>query len=164
MGPRCVLGGARTQVECPPTVDRSHDSIAGLIGNYGFICVDRDNILSDIMMMMIIIMMMMMMTIITIITIIIIIIIIIMMMMMMMLLLLLLLLLIIIIIIITIIIAFKGVIQDLLQFPLCASNCLQHIRSNGPGAFMCKARATHRALITCSMSRYVPRGTKGQLS
>ena len=32
-----------------------------------------------------------------------------------------------------------------------------------PGAIVCKSRATHRTLITCNMSSYVPRGTKGQL-
>ena len=86
---------------------------------------------------------------------IIIIIIIIMMMMMMMMM---------IIIIIIIIIAFKGAIQDVLQSPHSAANCLQHVRSSGPGAIECKSRATHRALITCNMLRCVPRGTKGQLS
>ena len=70
----------------------------------------------------------------------------------------------IIIIIIIIIIAFKGAIQDFLQSPHSAANCLQHARSSGPGAIMCKSRATHRALITCNMSCYVPLGTKGQLS
>ena len=39
---------------------------------------------------------------------------------------------------------------------------LQHVRSSGPGAIVCKSRATHRALITCNMC-YVPRGTKEQL-
>ena len=38
-----------------------------------------------------------------------------------------------------------------------------HIRSSGSGAIVCKSRATHRAHITCNMSCYVPRGTKGQL-
>ena len=52
-------------------------------------------------------------------------------------------------IIIIIIIAFKGAIWDFLQSPDSAANCLQHIRSSGPGAAMCKSRATHRALITC---------------
>ena len=51
-----------------------------------------------------------------------------------------------------------------LQSPHCAANCLQHVRSSGPGAIVCKLRATHRALITCNMSCYVPRGTKGQLN
>ena len=51
-----------------------------------------------------------------------------------------------------------------LQSPHCAANCLHHVRSSGPGAIVCKSRATHRALITCNMSCYVPRGTKGQLS
>ena len=40
---------------------------------------------------------------------------------------------IIIIIIIMNIIAFKGAIQDFLQSPHCAANCLQHVRSSGPG-------------------------------
>ena len=71
---------------------------------------------------------------------------------------------IIIIIIIIIIIAFKGAIRDFLQSPHCAANRLQHVRSSGPGAIVCKSRATHRALITCNMSCYVPRGTKGQFS
>ena len=53
------------------------------------------------------------------------------------------------IIIIIIIIAFKGAIRDFLQSPHSAANCLQHIRSSGPGAIVCKSRATHRALITC---------------
>ena len=71
---------------------------------------------------------------------------------------------IIIIIIIILTIAFKGAIRDFLQSPHCAANRLQHVRSSGPGAIVCKSRATHRVLITCSMSRYVPRVTKGQLS
>ena len=65
--------------------------------------------------------------------------------------------------IIIIIIAFKGVIRDFLQSPHSAANCLQHARSSGPGAVVCKSRATHRALIT-NMSCYVPLGMKGQLS
>ena len=56
---------------------------------------------------------------------------------------------IIIIIIIIIIIAFKGAIRHFLQSPHSAANCLQHARSSGPGAIVCKSRATHRALITC---------------
>ena len=48
-----------------------------------------------------------------------------------------------------IIIAFKGAIRDFLQSPHSAANCLQHVRSSGPGAIVCKSRATHRALITC---------------
>ena len=56
---------------------------------------------------------------------------------------------IIIIIIILIIIAFKGAIRDFLQSPHSAANCLQHVRSSGPGAIVCKSRATHRALIAC---------------
>ena len=59
---------------------------------------------------------------------------------------------IIIIIIIIIIIAFKGAIRDFLQSPHSAANRLQHVRSSGPGAIVCKSRATHRALITCNMS------------
>ena len=67
-------------------------------------------------------------------------------------------------IIIIIIIALKGAIRDFLQSPHSAANCLQHARSSGPGAIVCKSRATHPALITCNMSCYVPLGTKGQLS
>ena len=52
------------------------------------------------------------------------------------------------IIIIVIIIAFKGAIRDFLQSPHSAANCIQHVRSSGPGAIVCKSRATHRALIT----------------
>ena len=40
-------------------------------------------------------------------------------------------------------IAFKGAIRDFLQSPHIAA------RSSGPGAIVCKSRATHRALITC---------------
>ena len=56
-----------------------------------------------------------------------------------------------IILIIIIIIAFQGAIRDFffLQSPHSAANCLQHVRSSGPGATVCKSRATHRALITC---------------
>ena len=50
---------------------------------------------------------------------------------------------------IIIIIAFKGAIPDFLQSPHSAANCLQHVRLSGPGAIVCKSRATHRALITC---------------
>ena len=49
-------------------------------------------------------------------------------------------------------IAFKGAVRDPLQSPHCAANCLQHVRSSGPGATVCKSRATHRAPITCNMS------------
>ena len=56
---------------------------------------------------------------------------------------------IVIIIITIIIIAFKRTIRDFLQSPHSAANCLQHVRSSGPGAIVCKTRATHRALITC---------------
>ena len=51
--------------------------------------------------------------------------------------------------IIIIIIAFKGAFRDFIQSPHSAANCLQHVRSSGPGAIVCKSRATHRALITC---------------
>ena len=57
---------------------------------------------------------------------------------------------IIIIIIIIIIIALKGAIRDFLQSPHSATNRLQHVRSSGPCAIVCKSRATHRALITCN--------------
>ena len=53
------------------------------------------------------------------------------------------------IIIIIIIIAFKGAIRDFLQSPHSAVNCLQHVRSSGTGAIVCKSRATHLALFTC---------------
>ena len=55
------------------------------------------------------------------------------------------------------IIAFKGAIRDFLESPHSAGNCLQHARSSGPGAIVCKSRATHRALITCKNTlRRVP--------
>ena len=62
---------------------------------------------------------------------------------------------------IILIISFKGAISDFLQSPHCVVNHLQHVCSSGPGAIVCKSRATHRALITCNMSCYMPRGTKG---
>ena len=37
-------------------------------------------------------------------------------------------------------------------FPYCTENCLQHRRSNGQDAIMCKSCATHLALNTCNMS------------
>ena len=52
-------------------------------------------------------------------------------------------------IIIIIIIAFKGAIRDFLHSPHSAANCLQHVRSSGPGAIVRKSRATHLALFTC---------------
>ena len=55
----------------------------------------------------------------------------------------------IIIIVIIIIIAFKGAIQAFLQSPHSVANWLQHLCSSGPGATVCKSRATHWALITC---------------
>ena len=52
--------------------------------------------------------------------------------------------------IIIIIIAFKGASRDFFgQSPHSAANCLQHVRSSGPGVIVCKSRATQRALITC---------------
>ena len=53
------------------------------------------------------------------------------------------------VIIIIVIIAFKGAIRNFLQSPQSAANRLQHVRSSGPGATVCKSRATHQALITC---------------
>ena len=53
------------------------------------------------------------------------------------------------IIIIIIVIAFKGAFRDFLRSPHSAANCLQHVCSSGRGAFVCKSRATHQALITC---------------
>ena len=47
----------------------------------------------------------------------------------------------IIIIIIIIIIAFQGAIRDFLQSPHSTANCLQHARSSGLGAIVCKSRA-----------------------
>ena len=49
-------------------------------------------------------------------------------------------------------IALKGAFWDFLQSPCCAVYCLQHLCSSGQGAIMCKSRATHQALITCSVS------------
>ena len=45
----------------------------------------------------------------------------------------------------------------------CAVNRFKHVRSSGPGAIVCKSRASHLVLIACNMC-YVSRGTKGQLS
>ena len=42
---------------------------------------------------------------------------------------------------------------DFLQSPLCAANRLQHVRSSGPGAIVCKPGAAHRPLITRNMVR-----------
>ena len=53
-----------------------------------------------------------------------------------------------------IIIALKDAVRDFLQSSHCAANCLQHVRSSGPGAVV------YRSRTTCS----VPLGTKGQLS
>ena len=48
-------------------------------------------------------------------------------------------------IIIVIIIACKGAIRDFVQYPHCAANRLRHVRSSGPGAILCKSRATSSA-------------------
>ena len=70
-----------------------------------------------------------------------------------------------IIIIIIILITFKGANRDFCHNLLTAPRTIsKHARSSGSGAVVCKSRATHRPLITCNMSCYVPHGTKGQLS
>ena len=43
----------------------------------------------------------------------------------------------------------KALFAIFLQSPHSAANCLQHVRSSGPDAIVCKSRATHRAFITC---------------
>ena len=55
-------------------------------------------------------------------------------------------------VIIIIMIAFKGAIRVcfFLQSPHCVANRLQQVHSSGPGASLCKSRATHRAHITCN--------------
>ena len=58
----------------------------------------------------------------------------------------------IIIIIIIIIIALKDAVRDVLQSPHCVAKCLQYMRSSGQGAVVYKSRATHQALVTCSLS------------
>ena len=55
---------------------------------------------------------------------------------------------------IIIIITFKGAIRDFLRSPHSAANCLQHVRSNGPGT--CNTSGAYHV--------QVPLGTKGQLS
>ena len=65
---------------------------------------------------------------------------------------------IIIIIIIIIITAFKGAIRAFLQSPHSAANCLQHVRSSGPGT--CNTSSAYHVQVSC----YVPLGTKGQFS
>ena len=47
--------------------------------------------------------------------------------------------------------AFKGAVRIFLQSSHCASNCLQHVRSSGQGAIVCKSRAIHCVLVTCSV-------------
>ena len=59
--------------------------------------------------------------------------------------------------ILKVMIAFKAQIDIFLQSPHSAANCLQHVRSSGPGAIVCKSRTTHPAVITCNMSCYVVR-------
>ena len=54
---------------------------------------------------------------------------------------------------IMIIIAFKGAIQDFLQSPHCAVNCLQHV----PGAILCKSRPN--TLCAYHMQHVVLRAT-----
>ena len=51
-----------------------------------------------------------------------------------------------------------------LRFFTISSLRREHIHSSGPGAVVCRSYATHRALITCNMSCYMPHGTKGQLN
>ena len=55
----------------------------------------------------------------------------------------------------TIMIALKGTIRDFSQSPNCAANCLQRVRSSGPGIIVCKLRATHRAFITWNILRAI---------
>ena len=55
-------------------------------------------------------------------------------------------------IIIMIVVALKGHNLRFLQSLHYAANCLQHVRSSGQGATVCKSHATHQALIMCSMS------------
>ena len=47
--------------------------------------------------------------------------------------------------------ALRGAVPDLLQSPHCAANCLQHVRSNGPGTVVCKSRAARGSLVSCTM-------------
>ena len=56
------------------------------------------------------------------------------------------------VVVVVVVVELKGAIRDVLQSPHCAANCLQHVRSSGPGAVVCKSRATQRTLITCIMS------------
>ena len=44
------------------------------------------------------------------------------------------------------------------------SSLRRELSPSGQDAIACKSRATHRALITCNRSCYVPRDMKGQLS
>ena len=55
---------------------------------------------------------------------------------------------------IIIIIALKGVIRDFLQSPHCTANPLQHVRSSGPGAIMCRSHATSSAYTRATSSAY----------
>ena len=54
-------------------------------------------------------------------------------------------------ILVVVIMTLGSAIQDFLQSPYCATNCLQHIRWCGQGAVMCKSHATHQAVIMCNM-------------
>ena len=108
-------------------------------------------VIMRMMMNMIMMMMMILLLLLLLLLIIIIIIIIIIMIMMMMMKMMMMMIIIIIIVIIIIVIELKGAIRDFLQSPYCAANCLQHARSSGPGAIVCKSCATHSACITCNM-------------
>ena len=52
---------------------------------------------------------------------------------------------------VVIVIALEGAIRDFLKSPHCATNCLQHVHSSGPGAIVCELRATHRTIIKCNL-------------
>ena len=61
--------------------------------------------------------------------------------------------------------AFKGAIRDFFYNLLTVTRTVSNTYAQvALGAIVYKSRATHRALITCNMSFYVPLGTKGQLS
>ena len=51
-----------------------------------------------------------------------------------------------------------------LQSPHCPANRLQHVRSSGQCASVCKSRATHQALIACNMCATWYEGTAQLLS
>ena len=50
-----------------------------------------------------------------------------------------------------IIITLKGTSRDFSQSPQCTVNCLQHVRSSGQGAIVCKSHTTHPVPIISSM-------------